>query len=506
MEAYTEGPNDCGIDAVFIQRNSDQPQIHIMQSKFHQSERKSINGFKASTLDRISRFMEIVKDRTIDLDKVCNSKLVQKIYEIRDLQDKDFPEFKVWLLSNGSPCVEHEAAPIMKSLTSKGIVVEQFHLLELVEFCIKRRSSRTDHIFQIRDVGYLDHGDSNLKSMVAFVSARELYGLIKDIRNERKIDYTVFDMNVRGFLGSGTIVNQEIFKSADNNNNRLFECLNNGITIIGSDFKIMASSDQPKVGIKNMNIVNGAQTCSAVFDAMKQYYPDFSRFNQLSILIRVFATDDTQLISKIALSTNSQNKINPRDLKANEHEQILLERKLQEEGIQYIRKRGEYDEFPSELIELDALKAGQIILAFIHYEPAQAKRDSDGIFADNYGKIFHNVDIDKLVEGFSIYQMIIKRKDEIEENIRIKGVNRTENTFVTYGSFHILMLCSIGKILKPSMSRTELIDNAISIISKVLKKQGHPAYYSFFRNPTNNKILIDEMQQPNLLDLIETNS
>ncbi|MCI5076391.1 AIPR family protein [Oricola sp.] len=499
-DSFTDGANDCGVDAIYIERSLNQPRVHIIQSKYYESERKSRNCYKASTLEKIHRFLEIIKDTSLDLDRICNPALVQKIYEIRDLQKRDFPELKVWLVSNGSPCSEAEVRPLTNALNRKSIEVEQFHLLELVEFCIKRRSSRTEHVFHVRDIGVLEHGHSILRGLVAFISARELYNLIKDIRNERKIDYTLFDMNVRGFLGSHTAVNQEIFRTADSTENRFFASFNNGITIVGTDFKVMATSDQPKIGVKNLNIVNGAQTCSAIFDAMAQHYPDTSRFRDLSVLIRVFATDDRDLIGRIALSSNSQNRINPRDLKANEKEQIQLEKDLLERGIQYVRKRGLYEEFPSELVELDALKAGQIALAYIHLEPAQAKRDSDDIFLDTYGKIFYNLNLDKLVDGFRLYQRISKKRAEIEENIRIKGVMRTENTFVTYGSFHILTMCAVGKIIHPNATDDELIDLAIENISKVLIQLDSPAYYSFFRNPAYTKLLIDEMQQPSLFE------
>lgn len=499
-DSMTDGSNDCGVDAIYIERDLSQPRINIIQSKHHESERKSRNCFKASALEKIHRFLEIVKDRRIDLDKVCNPRLVQKIYEIRQLQDREFPEFKVWLLSNGSPSAEHEIRPLANSLSRKQVSIEQFHLLELVEFCIKRRTSKTDHVFLVRDIGVLEHGHSPLRGLVAFISARELYNLIKEIRSEKKIDYTLFDMNVRGFLGSSTQVNQEIYKTADSLDNKYFSSLNNGITIVGSVFKVMTTSDQPKIGVKNLNIVNGAQTCSAIFDAMSRFWPETERFKNLSVLIRVFATDDRDMISRIALSSNSQNRINPRDLKANEAEQIQLEKALLGEGIQYVRKRGEYQQFASEYVELDALKAGQIALAYIHFEPAEAKRDSDDIFSQDYGKIFHNMNIDKLVEGFRIFQTISRRRAEIEENIRIKGVMRTENTFVTYGAFHILTLCSVAKTLYPEKTDSELIDIAINAISRVLIGLNSPAYYSFFRNPSNTSLLIDQLQQPSLFD------
>lgn len=167
-----------------------------------------------------------------------------------------------------------------------------------------------------------------------------------------------------------------------------------------------------------MNIVNGAQTCHAIFSAMKDYYPNFEAFRDLSVLFRIFETDDPDIISKIAISTNNQNRISPRDLRANDVYQISLEARLKEYNISYQRKRQMviYDEanvVPA--ADLDALRAGQILLSYIHLDPVRAKRNSDSIFTYLYGRIFGKVDIPRLIEGYRWFEMIYAHKKYIED-------------------------------------------------------------------------------------------
>jgi hypothetical protein len=81
LESHTDGGNDIGVDAVFIERNREQPIIHISQSKFHESLRKSRASFKASSLEKIVRFFGILKDSSLDLTKLVNHRLEQKIYK-----------------------------------------------------------------------------------------------------------------------------------------------------------------------------------------------------------------------------------------------------------------------------------------------------------------------------------------------------------------------------------------------------------------------------------------
>lgn len=499
-EAFTDGGNDCGVDAIFIDRRGDHPVVHIFQSKVYDSERKAKNPFKSSEAEKIVRFLEVLKDRSADLSKLANPKLHQKVLELRDLQDRDFPDFKLWLVSNGEPCVAHELAPMVNALKSHDVAIEQFHLREFIEFCIDAHSTKTSHTFYARDSGVLEFGSSELRSFVGYISARQLYDLIKDIRDERKVDYSLFDMNVRGFLGLDNPVNKEIFRTAASSENIHFASLNNGITIVGTQCKIMRTgADMPKVGVKRLSIVNGAQTCSAIFDAMKDYYPEFEGFDRLSVLFRIFETDDPELIARIAVSTNNQNRINPRDLRANDDAQRRLERDLLEHGITYLRKRGHFASEHLEGRKLDALRAGQLILSYTHHDPARAKRDSDSIFTGSYQRIFSSASAVELVEALEWFDLIEERRRFIQDEIRIRGVGRTENTFVTYGVFHILMLCSILDKHAVGDRRVQVIDEAIGIISDQIQEAGEPAYYSFFRDTKQTAQLRSAALQPSLL-------
>lgn len=502
-EAFTDGGNDLGVDAIYIDRRGDHPAIHIFQSKVHESERKAANPFACSALEKAVRFFAVLKDDRSDLKKLTNPSLEQKILEIREAIRSDWPSFKLWLVSNGNCCVGHELASHSAALRRVDEVeVEEFHLNEVVEFCLNAHSTRINHLFHAREVGVVEAGNSELRSAVGYISAQELYNLIKDLRDERRVDYAVFNLNVRGFLGLDNPVNKEILRTAASPANEHFASLNNGITIVGSNLRVNKNADRPKVGIKQMSIVNGAQTCHSIFEAMKDYYPNFEIFRNLSVLFRIFETDDPKLISDIAISTNNQNRISPRDLRANDQFQVRLEAELKEYGITYRRKRqlAVYGENPvSGKSDLDALRAGQIILSYVHLDPARAKRESDSIFTDFYGKIFGRVDVPRLVEGYRWLHVIEDRKKYIEDEVRIRGARRTENTFVTYGVFHILMMCGI---LKPKSSEEEqstVIDKAIKLIADHLIEVGEPAYYQYFRDSNHARELVKRANEPKLL-------
>lgn len=499
-ESIVDGGNECGVDSIFIDRSSQQPLINIIQSKCHTSEKKAKNAFQSTAIDKILRFFEILKDNEIDLKKVTNPALEQKILEIRDIQKNDFPIFKVWLISNGQPCVPHEIETTVKQLKTKEVELKEFHLDDFIEFCINKHSARSQHVFNVKDAGVLEAGDTELYSIVGYISASELYSILKDLRDERKLDYALFDLNVRSFLGLESPINKDIAKSALSKDNHRFSSLNNGITLVGTDVKVMKTGYPLKIGVKKMSIVNGAQTCSAIFDCMKDDYPNFEKFDKLSVLFRLFKTDDIKTIEQISVSTNSQNRIQPRDLRANDEYQINLEKKLRDRGIHYLRKRGGFEQDDSDLPKLDALKAGQLIQSYMRKDPTGAKKYSDHIFSDWYVDIFSSVDIDQLLRAHELYSKIEDKQKYVDDEVRIRGAYRTENTFITYGGFHVLTLCSLLEDINPKKSDDEIINEAIKIVTEVMREAGEPAYYNFFRNSKMTDKMIEKCSQLNLFE------
>ncbi|MDZ7909819.1 MAG: hypothetical protein U5N10_17480 [Gemmobacter sp.] len=138
---------------------------------------------------------------------------------------------------------------------------------------------------------------------------------------------------------------------------------------------------------------------------------------------------------------------------------------------------------------MDTLKAGQILLSYVHHDPGKAKRDSDVIFTDLYAKVFGEVDVAQLVEALSWYEIIEERRRIVQDDLRIRGQHRTENTFLTYGAFHVLMLCNL---LGPSVAQQErgqIVDQANKIISDHIAEAGNPAHYAFFRDAKQSEAM-----------------
>lgn len=503
-EALTDGGNDLGVDGVFISIGGEDPHIHVIQSKFHDSPRKAKNAFKASALLKLQKFFTTLKTRDLNLNKIANPLLREKILQIRDLQEREFPKFTVWLISNGAPCNQYEIEQQQIEFRKFDAEVREFHLEQFCDFCIYNKSKRTEHSFFVRSDGVIEYGPSGARGVIGIISAAELFHLMKDVTDDEKIDYGLFDLNIRGFLGSDNQINRKIYQSAVSNQKHQFWCLNNGITMTCSRLKVLKSTDRPKIGAKQLSIVNGAQTCGALFSAIRDYGGDLSRFSDVAVSFRLFETDDVELVDDISVASNHQNRVLPRDLKANDFLQASFAAELRKHGIAYLRKRGQVGSDEACDYELDAMKAGQIILSYFLDCPERAKRDSDQIFDELYEKIFSSIDVNEFLFALNLYREIQRRREFIEDEIRIRGATRVENDFVTYGVFHILFLCKHMIVQDASLKNdaTSLISDAITIIARVLRKRGNPAYYLFFRDPKTKNLLINEEIQLDLLDAI----
>lgn len=510
VDCITDGGNDLGVDAIYISRFGDRPEIHVVQSKYHVSERKASNPFKASELRKFRDFLLAVKNRELDLNKISNPILHQKIVEIRELLESSFPVFRLWCISNGARCLVPDFDAFADEVSQYDAEADEFHLNEFYNFCIAGRSKRTDHAFITCGREVVEFSGGSAKGLMGLISGAELFKLIQDITEPGSLDYGLFDQNIRGFLGSDNQINRQIYVSAISETNDRFWCLNNGITMTCDRYEIRRMGTTPKVGAKELRIVNGAQTCGAIFKAFRDHAENLERFNGLVIGFRMYETNDPKFVEDIAISSNSQNRVSSRDLKANHNYQIKIEEELEKRGIRYLRKRGITEDYANIETEepgpqsIDALKVGQIWLSYFLRQPERAKRDSDMIFEGLYEQIFSSIDFSELSFAIHLYQKIIQYRDYIEDELRIQKLRPVERDFITYGVFHVLYACRV-LVLRDGARRLNpdnLVEEAIKLVESVVINAGSPAYYTFFRSPQTGSKIEQYGIQPTLFDLM----
>jgi hypothetical protein len=274
--------------------------------------------------------------------------------------------------------------------------------------------------------------------------------------------------------------------------NTQFWYLNNGITIVCDRMEYQPRAASPKVRMINPQIVNGGQTSHALFEAARG---DLSRIYDVKLLLRVIETGDREFTNRVAEATNSQTPIRSRDIRSNDSVQVRLENALAPHGYYYERKNDQHIEQPSEL-RIDAVKLGQVILAYILREPDRAKTSSNRIFGEYYSWVFDEslLSADNVIAMWRIYKMIDedRRRAVLSLNARLK--QSYDESWIIEGVFHLLYMLSLtceqdGTDLFNVEAVTERYEAVKEQIDAFMIQNRGQAAYRIFRSATTKKLL-----------------
>jgi len=240
-----------------------------------------------------------------------------------------------------------------------------------------------------------------------------------------------------------------------------FYFYNNGITITSKGFKYKQVSN--KLRIEFPQIINGAQTVNAIYEAFQQRENKLSRINMsdsrenakeefknLKILFRIIQDSEkdgkkTSIFEeKVIRYNNSQNSIKETDFYANHPEQIRLQELFAQYGYFYEIKRGDRKYLESGEVhnllkkkkkdfkfweeKIDIERLASLWMAY-QLDPTLDKVQKSNIFGyakDKYydilfkGEDFDEGDVKEMILAFNLFDIIISQT-EIYGNTIKKG-------------------------------------------------------------------------------------
>ena len=253
-------------------------------------------------------------------------------------------------------------------------------------------------------------------SWIFSMSGREVGKLYK-IAGRR-----LFARNIRGYLGQTKInrnMQATLAKSPE-----LFWYFNNGVTIICDSVAEEPFGPSTYLTVTSPQVIKGQQTTRA----LAEHSGDGA-----SVLVKLICVKrDTSvgqqhfgaLVGQIVSATNYQNAIRLSDLKANDGEQVRIERELRKWGVLYIRKVQSEREISSHLgskyklkikkEELAAATAGCLL------DPATLRLGKENLFDDeNYKKIFNGRPALEYLVHHSLWKAIRRRVQFTEQGYAI---------------------------------------------------------------------------------------
>lgn len=212
-------------------------------------------------------------------------------------------------------------------------------------------------------IEFQKYGISGLLAVVGVKSRLERYSsyltsISGNVLADIYLEYgaRLLEGNVRSFLSTKSKVNKGI-KNTITNHPEMFFAYNNGIAATATDMKY----EETEYGIlikeiKNLQIINGGQTTASIASAVINKDGDVFKVVVPMKLSLVDSNRGEQIIPKIAMCANSQNKIDEADFASNHPFHIRMENfsrtifapatdgNQYQKGWFYERARGQYNQ------------------------------------------------------------------------------------------------------------------------------------------------------------------
>ena len=440
-----EGAQEKQIDAITIEQDEDEAIIYIIQTK-------NTTSFSSNALILLRNGLDWVFNKSIaDVNQLSNKKFRDKILEYRDLQAELGPsnmQVIVAFVTNGlTNALSDEFNQETKTIQDKydnntfskfDVLIcgadELIERLNVIEKADRRTNADIRIIYDANNPSLIRYYAPGLKGVVCSATAQEIARIVNS--NPKG---TIFDLNVRRFLGIRGAVNSDILKTCkDSEISRLFWFLNNGITIVCDKVDPVTDPDNPVVKVENMQIVNGCQTATVL--ALAESKEELAR--DARVLLRIYETMDPKLVDKIVLTTNNQNKISDRNLRANDPVQLDMERAFAKYNYLYERKPRQYDnqkDIDAKRIAVNEIVA-QSYLAIVLKKPSDARRRKYKVWGQLYDQIFSG---SQTAEPYIISYLIYRMTDEwLKSSSYIDDSDDIIRKLANNGSFHVARIAS----------------------------------------------------------------
>ncbi|UAY96851.1 AIPR family protein [Dickeya dadantii] len=181
------------------------------------------------------------------------------------------------------------------------ILIEYIGGKQLIKFC-KELENKFEVFLNVQDIIPLivnmDNEDDIKKSYAFTCKAPEFLKILK--KEDGQLRRSLFNSNVRDYLGNRGNVNSEIEKTIKNEP-ELFLLCNNGVTIVCTGFEQIKDK---LVKIENPQIVNGCQTSNSIFHLSKN-----DNIERVQVLVRLISTENLSIANNIVRGTNKQNQV-----------------------------------------------------------------------------------------------------------------------------------------------------------------------------------------------------
>lgn len=330
--SITDGVNDNGIDAILYEKS--QKILWIVQSKWKRKgvgepesgdTLKFCSGIRKIIEDDFETFNDKIKNKQNDIEEALNNYTVKINIILAYTGGDNLSSHNMDAINHLLQDVNEDADELMSFET---FTLSKAH--KALAGLVDGQPINTEIV--INSFGRIDEP---YKAVYGYVNGT-FFAQLWDMYKSR-----LFSENIRGFLGD-SIVNEDVQETITTCPENFFY-YNNGITILCDSIikKPLMQQNAGTFDVKNLKIVNGAQTVGNI-GKMYKTYPDAIEKVWISVKLISLENCPPDFGENVTRKTNTQNKIEKRDFVSLDYLQDKLKTELALLGVSYhIKRSGE---------------------------------------------------------------------------------------------------------------------------------------------------------------------
>ena len=325
VTAITGKAGDKGLDAIYF--DHDNRIVFILQGKYHQDKNCTEKRSDIIALADLGRCLVLERDEAFKAILNKANETVQKtLKEARDLIHKRDYQLLSRYVTTGKVSDTNilEGESKLDEYDNARFETYAYNdLMKLMQDYIEGAAPPVPTIsLPIRGTEVFLRSDNStqITSWIFTMSGMDVGKLFNEI------GIRLFARNIRGYLGNTEI--NRVMKTTIEEEPEFFWYYNNGITIVCDEAKQIKKGDSNIVKVTNAQIINGQQTTRTLALSGKNDAEVLVKLIEVPRMSDMAKSQYSHLISEIVSATNWQNSISQSDLKANDTEQVRIEKEL----------------------------------------------------------------------------------------------------------------------------------------------------------------------------------
>jgi hypothetical protein len=311
--------DDCGVDAIAcVDQVLYFVQVKLKSKAFDQDDAlKFRNGIASLLKGNFNQFNSNVQKRLPELEAAFNSCDAIKL-----------------IVGYTGDCITEHAKQVFVALYDEVIDEEPRLDKKVIEF---EATQIAETLLDEKALGTVEVTIPFSKLQLVAEPRPTYFGIVKlhdlVVLHQDK-SKALYERNIRYFLGTkSSNVNQSIQETL-RSNKKAFFYLNNGVTALAESIKKKGTAASPRLELKGLSVINGAQTISSAADYVKKFpYDDIKDARVLLTIIQ--AGSDSDFGRSVTKARNHQNPVTAGNFAALDPAQENLRRELDYLGYSY---------------------------------------------------------------------------------------------------------------------------------------------------------------------------